>query len=96
MSDIKTRLQEDVAKIDWQDILPHAKRDMVIVVKPNLDLVVVGEAIAKDNSSLVGSWIQQQKIAKPSTKQLSQWNDNPETQFTTLIVQPYVIVQLST
>ena len=93
MFDIKTKLQEDIATIGWQDIIPHAKRDAVIVVNPELDLVIVGEAIAKDNSSLVGNWIEQAKIAKPSTEQLTQWNNNPETQFTTLIVQPFVIVQ---
>ena len=93
MSDIKTKLQEDIATIGWRDIVPHAKRDAVIVVNPELDLVIVGEAIAKDNSGLVRNWIEQAKIAKPSTQQLTQWNNNPETQFTTLIVQPFVIVQ---
>ncbi|MDJ0648684.1 MAG: DUF2288 domain-containing protein [Xenococcaceae cyanobacterium MO_188.B19] len=95
MSDIKTKLQEDIATIGWQDILPHAKRDAVIVVNPNLDLVIVGEAIANDNSSLVRNWIEQAQIAKPSTEQLTQWNNKPETQFNTLIVQPFVIVQKS-
>lgn len=95
MSDIKTKLKEDIATIDWQDIIPHAKRDVVIVVNPELDLVMVGEAIAKDNSSLVNNWIQEAQIAKPSREQLTQWNNNPQTQFTTLIVQPYVIVQKS-
>ncbi|MDJ0578055.1 MAG: DUF2288 domain-containing protein [Xenococcaceae cyanobacterium MO_234.B1] len=95
MSDIKKRLREDIATTGWQDILPHAKRDVVIVVDAALDLIVVGEAIAQDNSSLVTHWIQQKQIAKPSADQLSQWNSNPETQFITLIVQPFVIVQES-
>ncbi|HHP7232473.1 MAG TPA: DUF2288 domain-containing protein [Xenococcaceae cyanobacterium] len=93
MSDITERLREDIATIGWQDILPHAKRDVVIVVDAALDLLVVAEAIAQDNTSLVNNWIQQQQIAKPSAKQLSQWNSYPQTQFNTLIVQPFVIVQ---
>ena len=95
MSDIQAKLREDIATIGWQDIMAHARRDAVIVVNPELDLVMVGEAIAKDNSSLVNDWIQQAQIAKPSTEQLTQWNNKPETQFTTLIVQPFVIVQKS-
>ncbi|MDJ0534194.1 MAG: DUF2288 domain-containing protein [Xenococcaceae cyanobacterium MO_207.B15] len=95
MSDIQERLTKDIATIDWRDVLPHAKRDVVIVVDAALDLVAVGEAIAQDNTSLVSRWIQQKQIAKPSANQLSQWNNNPEKQFITLIVQPFVIVQES-
>ncbi len=95
MSDIKTRLREDIAIIGWQDILPHAKRDVLIVVDSTLDLITVGEAIAKDDTNLVSNWIQQKQIAKPSSPQLTYWNSHPETQFTTLIVQPFVIVQVN-
>ena len=95
MSDIKTKLQKDIAVIGWQDILPHAKRDVVIVVDATLDLITVGEAIAEDNTNLVSNWIQQKQIAKPSSEQLSHWNSHPETRFTTLIVQPFVIVQVN-
>lgn len=94
MSDIKIKLQKDIASISWQEILPHAKRDAVFVIDERLDLLEVAEAIALDNTSLVSNWIAQQSIAKPSSTQLNHWNNNPETQFTTAIVQPFVIIQL--
>ena len=93
MSDIKKRLQEDIASISWQEILPHAKRDAVLAIDERLDLLEVAEAIALDNTALVSNWIAEQLIAKPSKAQLSCWNSNPETQFTTAIVQPFVIIQ---
>ncbi len=93
MPDLREKLSKDIAHISWQELLPHAKRDAVIVVKPELDLSEVAVAIAQDNTSAVQNWIANQSVAKPTSKQLSEWNDNPQKQFTTLIVQPFVVVQ---
>ena len=93
MSDIKAKLKEDLASISWQEILPHAKRDAVVVVNEKLDLLEVAEAIALDNTSLVSNWIAEQLIAKPSVTQLTDWNSHPEKEFTAAIVQPFVIIQ---
>ena len=46
MSDVKTQLIKDLAPMDWETLIPHAKRDAVIVVDGALDLVEVGVAIA--------------------------------------------------
>lgn len=93
MSDLKERLNKDIADISWQELLPHARRDAVIVVKSELDLSEVAVAIAQDNTSSVQNWIASQSVAKPTADQLSQWNDNPQKQFTALIVQPFVVVK---
>lgn len=91
MSDLKTQFAEQLAEVDWQDLIPHSQRDAVIIVHPQLDLIEVGCAIASDNSSLVQNWISEQLIKKPSAEELSQWNQKPDTKFNTLIVQPFVI-----
>ncbi len=93
MPDIKERLSQDVASIPWKDLLPHAKRDAVIVVSETLNLLDVGAAIAQDNTAAVSTWIANKSIAKPSSQQLTDWNGDLEKQFTTLILQPFVIVQ---
>jgi hypothetical protein len=93
MSDIKNKLQKEIASISWQEILPHAKRDVVVVIAPQLDLLEVAEAIALDNTSLVSSWITEKLVTKPSATQLTDWNTNPEKEFSAAIVQPFVIIQ---
>lgn len=93
MSDIKKKLEEDVANISWQEILPHAKRDAVVVIDQTLDLIEVAEAIALDNTSLVSNWIAEKLVAKPSASQLNDWNNQPEKEFTAAIVQPFVIIK---
>ncbi len=93
MPDLQEKLSKDIADISWQELLPHAKRDAVIVVKPEMDLSEVAVAIAQDKTTPVQSWIADRSIAKPNIEQLSQWNDNPQKQFTALIVQPFVLVK---
>jgi hypothetical protein len=90
--DLKTRLSEELADIEWSDLIPHAQRDAVIVVNESLSLVDVGVAIASDNTMLVQQWIGQQLIYKPSVDELSDWNSKPDKKFSTLIVQPFVLV----
>ena len=93
MPDIKDRLSQDVADIEWKDLLPHVRRDAVIVVSEALNLLEVGAAIAEDNTASVSTWIENKSISKPSSQQLTEWNSQPEKQFTALILQPFVIVQ---
>ncbi len=93
MNSIQQQLQDELATMDWNAIIPHAKRDAVIVVDQQLDLVTVGTAIAKDQSHQVNRWITELLIHKPDTSELTAWNEEPETEFKTLIVQPFVLIQ---
>ena len=92
MQDIKEQLAEDVAEIEWRELIPHSQRDAIIVVTPHLDLLDVGVAIANDNTQSVHHWISEDLIHKPSAQQLSEWNAQPQTKLYTLIVQPFVLV----
>ncbi|MBD2209233.1 DUF2288 domain-containing protein [Nostoc linckia FACHB-104] len=93
MPDIKAELAENLDESEWEWLIPHVKRDAVIVVASGLDLLDVGVAIASDNIPQVQIWIDEQLITKPNTEQLGEWNANPQKRFQTLIVQPYVIIQ---
>lgn len=93
MEDIKTRLTEDLANVQWQDLIPHAQRDAIIVVTKHLDLLEVGVAIAQDDVNSVQHWIGEALIHKPSPEQLTTWNVDPSLSFKTLIVQPFVLIQ---
>lgn len=91
---LKTQLSEQIANSQWIDLLPHARRDALIVVDDALDLLEVGEAIAQDDVTLVQQWIAENLIHKPSVAELNTWNDNPQQTFSTLIVQPFVLINV--
>jgi hypothetical protein len=93
MSDLRTELAEGLDEAEWNWLAPHARRDSVIVVGPELDLLDVAVAIANDNTTSVQHWIAEALIYKPSPTQLSDWNQNQTKRFSALIIQPYVLVQ---
>ncbi|MEM6610875.1 MAG: DUF2288 domain-containing protein [Cyanobacteria bacterium P01_C01_bin.72] len=93
MPSLKEKLTKEVADISWQELQPHARRDAIIVLKEELDLPEVAVAIAEDNTVSVQKWISSKSIAKPTAKQLTDWNNNPDKQFMALIVQPFVVVK---
>lgn len=93
MENIREQLAENLDVAEWNWLIPHVKRDVVVLVSPDLDLLTVGEAIAGDDSGTVQHWLTQQLLAKPSIDQLSLWNGQPAKKFQTLIVAPYVLIQ---
>ena len=93
MADLKAELAKDLDQAEWEWLIPHVKRDSVLIIAKELNLVDVGIAIASDNLLSVQHWISEQLIQKPSETQLSDWNSSPQKRFNTLIVQPYVLIQ---
>ncbi len=93
MSDLREKLKENLDEAEWDWLVPHAQRDVIIVVADGLDLLDVGEAIATDNIPSVQNWIAEQLITKPSPEQLGNWNGDRTKRFNALIVEPYVLVQ---
>jgi len=95
MQDFRAELAETLDEAEWEWLMPHAKRDAIVIVAPELDLLDVGVAIASDDKTSVEDWIGQQQLSKPSPEQLSDWGNEPTRRFKALIVQPYVLVQIS-
>lgn len=90
---LRQELATMVGPAEWHNLLPHAARDSIVVVNPDLDLVDVGVALATDNVSSVQRWISEALIAKPTVDQLKDWERDRSRQFQVLIVQPYVLIQ---
>ena len=95
MQDLRAELAETLDEAEWEWLMPHAKRDAIVIVAPELNLLDVGVAIASDDKASVESWINQQQLSKPSPEQLSDWGNEPTRRVKALIVQPYVLVQLA-
>lgn len=96
MQDLREQLAENLDLAEWNWLIPHVKRDVVLVIDRELDLLDVGVAIASDHTSSVQDWISRELIYKPSAEQLSIWNSNDTKKFHALIVPPFVLVQEST
>ena len=95
MQDIREQLVENLDVAEWNWLVPHVKRDAVVIIDQKLDLLDVGVAIASDNTSSVQDWMSRELIYKPSAEQLSIWNGNDTKKFNALILQPFVLIQES-
>jgi len=94
--ELRKHLANEVHRVDWRPLSPHAKRGGLVLVDPRLDIVEVALAVAQDDSARVQQWMQSQQLARPSDEQMESWRDETEERFTVIIVQPYVLAQRDT
>lgn len=90
--DLKEKLENEVGITGWKALNSHFMRDALITVSNDLDIVEVGLMIAEDNSEKVQHWLADAKIGKPTEKDVETWKEN-STEFTSLILSPYVLIQ---
>jgi Uncharacterized conserved small protein len=93
MESLRTQLTENLDEAEWDWLIPHLEKEVVIIVESPLDLLTVGEAIAQDNANSVQHWISEALIHKPSPEQILQGHQQPKKRFQALIVQPFVLIQ---
>jgi hypothetical protein len=93
MQDLRAELAEMIDEAEWNWLVPHLQRNAIVVVNTGLNLADVGVAIANDQVQSVQHWIGEGLIGKPSQEQLTDWERDRSRRFSTLIVQPYVLVQ---
>ncbi len=90
--DLYAELKTMMGPVQWEWLKPHVQRDAVVVVNVQLDLAAVGVAIASNHTQRVERWITEQLVTKPNAEQLTIWSSENK-RFTSLIVQPYVLIQ---
>ena len=90
---LRDELKEALDESEWTWLASHLARDAVILVSQELDLLEVGEKVARDEKSTVQHWISEGHLSKPTREQIELWTKTPTKKFLTLIVQPYVLVQ---
>jgi hypothetical protein len=93
MDDLRKKLQEELDTVDWRALRPQLRRDSVILVGPELDLVAVAWSVAQDRSSEVAGWIAAGQLRKPAAEELAAWEREPGKPFRMLIVAPYLLIQ---
>jgi hypothetical protein len=90
---MRENLAASMGPIEFSDLRAHLTRDAVIVVAPSLDLLDVGEALARDDKAVVASWIEAGLLEKPSLETIERWSKASRSALTALVVQPFVLVQ---
>ena len=93
MDELRTKLQGELDTVDWRALRTHLRRDSVILVAPELDLVEVACCVAQDRSAEVAGWIAAGQLRKPGVAELDAWERELEKKFRMLIVAPFLLIQ---
>lgn len=88
------KLEYSLDEAAWKWLKPHALRDVVILVAEGTDLLEVGRALIANDSAKVEAWIVAGVLSKPTREQLDAWDLEPERQFLSAVVQPWVLMQV--
>lgn len=93
MDELRKKLQEELDTVDWRALRLQMRRDGVIVVAPELDLVEAACGVAGDRATEVAGWIGSGQLRKPGVEELAAWERELEKPFRMLVVAPYVLIQ---
>lgn len=93
LADLRANLAESVDLARWDWLQPHARRDAIVVVAGEANLLDVGAAMAADRVDAVRAWIEDGTIHKPTSDQIAAWDGEPDKSFNALIVAPFVLVE---
>ena len=91
--DLRARIAQEMHRVDWKPLGPHAKRGGLVLVDPALDLLDVAVAVAEDDTERVRRWMGAGQLGKPSEAQVEAWQKEAGEHFAVAIVQPYVLAQ---
>jgi hypothetical protein len=92
--DLREKLRGDIEVAEATHLLPHHRRDALLILLEELDILDVAVAIAEDQSEQVGALLAEKKLYKPSLAQLADWCVDLELRFQYVILQPYVLAQV--
>jgi hypothetical protein len=90
---MRESLLASMGPIAFSDLRAHLARGAVIIVDPSLDLLDVGDAVARDDKARVADWIARGLLRKPSLETIAAWEKVEGLAWTTLVVQPYVLLR---
>lgn len=92
-TELLEKLTRECTPIDWLRLKPHYNQDILITVQKDLDIINVGIEMANDNKIQIEKWIHEKKLVKPTPEQINAW-DQQNTRFKSLVISPYVLMQI--
>lgn len=84
------KLAKYVGKVGWSYLRPHYERECLFFVDPELELTVVGKAMAEDDAVAVKGWMKSGDLVKIEALHAMQWEEGEQV-FEALVVSPFVL-----
>ncbi len=76
--------------VPWSYLAPHAAKETLYFVDPELALREVGAAFSGNHAAQVAKWLKSGDLVKIGPLHAAQW-DSGTTEFEALVVSPFVL-----
>jgi hypothetical protein len=93
-SELRDKLRGEMQVVDAKELLPHQRRDALLIVRRDVDILEVALAIAHDKALEVAGLIEEKKVYKPTMGELADWCVDLDLRLQFVILQPYVLAQV--
>lgn len=88
----ETKLNLETGVIEWNELVPHFARGVVIKVEAGMDLIEVADCLAKDDTEQLQIWLEEQTVARASDDDARNWTAR-SPQFWCVVTAPWVLIQ---
>jgi len=89
---LRKKLESELMDTDFRALAPHFARGALVMVAPELDLLDVAEAVARDQRAQVEAWLSQRLIWRTTDDDARRATSTDQT-FQFVIVQPWVLAR---
>ena len=93
--DLASRLNMETGLLAWDELIRFFARGVVVKVDMSLDLVEVAEQVVRDNTAIVGGWLESGLVSRATDDDARLWNQH-SPDFWCLVAAPWVLVQENT
>jgi hypothetical protein len=91
---LRKELESTLGPVKWEDLRKHMARDVIILVSEQLHILDAAVKVAENDQYQVAAWIADGILTKPNAQQLALWETNLELPFLSIVVQPFILIQL--
>ena len=84
---------EQFDDVQWQWLKNQYEQGALILVDRSLELGMVEDRLAADDTRTVQTWLASHLIAKPTAEQVATWDQEPSWPFSMIVVRPFVLIQ---
>ncbi len=89
---LQENLNSETALVDWDELIKHFARGVIVHVAPQLDLIEVAATMASDKKNEVEQWLEKGLINRASDDNARDWNQR-KPRFWCVVAAPWVLVQ---
>lgn len=89
---VREQLATQLGPVFFSDLRAHLDRQAVFLVRADVELLDVAEALASDDHGRVKAWLEAGALRRPTDAERASWASEVGRRFAAVPVQPFVLV----